>query len=103
MVVAEELEQLLLRDPGLDGDVGEIFAEIDDAIQPAKIEEDRAIRGGHARAVAPVLPSADRVHGDAVRVGDAEARLYLQPIGGTQNQRNASGGGKGGGLGGAED
>ena len=52
----EEVVQLLLGDAGLDGDVGEVFVEVDDAVQSAEIEEDAVSPGPWIRS-----PSSCRV------------------------------------------
>ena len=61
----------------LNRNVAQAFAEIENAVQAAQIQEHASIRRRQTGTVSPVLAAADGVNGRLEAVGNAQALLYL--------------------------
>ena len=80
--------KLPLRDPGLDGHIGQFFAEVYDLIHPAQIKQDAGLGDGNPRSIASILAGADGVDGNSKLICDAQAFLNLAAVSGAKDGRD---------------
>jgi hypothetical protein len=79
VVLPEKLDDLTLRYTGLDCDIGEFFAEIEDPVHTFQMDDDAVVHHGDAGAIAPIESAADYVNGSVVTVRNPDAPLYFIP------------------------
>ena len=76
LLCLQEVVQLTLRHARLERHVGQRLAEVDDAIQPAQVQQHGVLRGCLG-SVSPVLTGTDRVERDGESIRNAHALLDL--------------------------
>src|SRR5262245_15177210 len=85
----KKLMQLALRDTRFDGDVRQLLVEIENPVEPRKIEQ-HAIPRRHTRTIAPVLAAADRIDWNQESIGNLDTPLNLGTIAGPHNRLDLS-------------
>ena len=101
-LLLQECIQLFLRDPRLQGDVGQFLVEIEDPVHAAQVEHDRATRNRDTGPVSPILAGTNGIDRNPKAIGHAKTLPHFGSIGGTNDGGDAAPGLKGGGFGFAE-